>query len=121
MERGAVIVAGFGFSSRATAESLAGAFRAAGAPAVAALATLADKAAGLEPLARALGVPVIAVNPPLPDTPTQGAPSLAARGSGSVAEGAALAAAGPGARLRGARAVSPDRLATCAIAEGRAE
>jgi cobalt-precorrin 5A hydrolase len=37
-----------------------------------------------------------------------------------VAEAAALAAAGPGARLRGPRAVSADGTATAAIAEGLA-
>jgi cobalt-precorrin 5A hydrolase len=41
-------------------------------------------------------------------------------GTGSVAEAAALAAAGPGARLRGPRAVSADGTATAAIAEGPA-
>lgn len=117
-----MIVAGFGFSSRATVESLAGAYAAAaaaaGAPPVDALATLADKAPGLAGLAARLGCPVIAVTGALPPTPTRSAPSLAARGAGSVAEGCALAAAGPGAVLLGRRAVSPDGLATCALAEG---
>jgi cobalt-precorrin 5A hydrolase len=120
MERGAVIVAGFGFSTRATLASLQGAWRAAGAPEVDALATLADKAPALAELAQALGRPVIAVAGPLPPTPTQGAASLAARGAGSVAEGCALAVAGPGAVLRAPRAIAPDGLATCAVAEGRA-
>ncbi|HMO06737.1 MAG TPA: hypothetical protein PKD10_03685, partial [Paracoccaceae bacterium] len=39
-------------------------------------------------------------------------------GDDSLAEAAALAAAGPGARLHGPRAVSPCRRATCALAEG---
>ncbi|MHA6346914.1 cobalamin biosynthesis protein, partial [Roseivivax sp. CAU 1761] len=39
--------------------------------------------------------------------------------TGSVAEAAALAAAGPGARLLGPRAVSPDGCATCALAQGK--
>jgi len=39
-------------------------------------------------------------------------------GARSVAEAAALAAAGPGARLVGTRVISDDRLATAAIAEG---
>ncbi|ENO84722.1 hypothetical protein C666_16775, partial [Thauera linaloolentis 47Lol = DSM 12138] len=42
----------------------------------------------------------------------------AARGCGSVAEAAALAAAGQGARLLAIRHISPDRSATCAIAQG---
>ncbi|HRO16470.1 MAG TPA: hypothetical protein PLL33_15800, partial [Paracoccus sp. (in: a-proteobacteria)] len=41
----------------------------------------------------------------------------AAHGTGSVAEAVALAAAGPGARITTRRVVSPDRSATCAIAQ----
>jgi cobalt-precorrin 5A hydrolase len=117
MEWDAVIVAGFGFSTRATTASLRGAYAAAGAPPVTALATAADKVAGLAGLGAELGLPVIGVTGPLPDTPTHSSASLAARGTGSLAEGCALAAAGPRAVLRGPRAVSPDRLATCAIAD----
>lgn len=111
-----MIVAGFGFSTRATAASLRGAYAAAGAPRVSALATAADKVAGLSGLATELGLPVIGVDGPLPDTVTQSPASLTARGTGSLAEACALAAAGPGAVLQGPRALSPDRLATCAIA-----
>lgn len=126
MERGPVIVAGFGFSSRASTASLRGALeraqeRSQGEMRIDALATLADKAAALEPLAQALGLPLIAVTPPLPDTPTQSPRSLAARGSGSVAEACALAGAGAGAYLRCGRTLSPDRLATCATAQGGQE
>lgn len=117
MERDPVIVAGFGFSTRATPASLDSALAAAGPARVAALATLAGKAPALAPLAARLGVPVIAVEAPLPVTPTQSAASLKARGAGSVAEACALAAAGPGARLIARRRVSADRLATCALAE----
>ncbi len=113
MERDAVIVAGFGFSTRATVESLKGALAATGHQPDA-VATLADKA----PLLSALGLPVIAVSSPLPLTPTQSPASLAARGTGSVAEACALDAAGPGAYLLTTRRVSPDGLATCAIAKG---
>lgn len=113
-----MIVAGFGFTTRAGTASLRAAFEAAGAPPVAALATLADKAPALAPLAAALGVPVIGVTGPLPLTLTQSAASRAARGTGSVAEGCALAAAGPGAVLLAPRAVGADRQATCAIARG---
>lgn len=122
MECGAVIVAGFGFSTQAGEESLRGALDAAcqasGRPAVAALATAGDKAPALAPLARALGLPVIALTPPWPATTTCSAASRTARGTGSLAEAAALKAAGPGARLLGPRALSPDRLATCALATG---
>ncbi|WP_333999341.1 cobalamin biosynthesis protein [Sphingomonas aurantiaca] len=51
-------------------------------------------------------------------TPTQSVASLAARRAGSVAEASALAAAGPGAQLLATRHISPDRMATCAIAQG---
>lgn len=49
------------------------------------------------------------------ECPTRSAPALAATGHGSVAEAAALAAAGPGARLVLARISSA--AATCALAE----
>ena len=112
-----MIVAGFGFSSRATIASLQGALAAAGGMPDA-LATLADKAPALAPLAKALNLPLIPVAEPLPETLTQSEASRNARGTGSVAEACALAAAGPGAYLLGPRTVSPDRLATCALAEG---
>ncbi|PTW97531.1 cobalamin biosynthesis protein [Pararhodobacter aggregans] len=112
-----MIVAGFGFSSRATLDSLQGALAATGG-APDALATLADKASALAPLALSLNLPLIPVAGPLPETLTQSERSREARGTGSVAEACALAAAGPGAYLLGPRAVSPDRLATCALAEG---
>ena len=59
---------------------------------------------------------------PLTTVQDLGRPGLAAIGvtrSGVAdAEAAALAAAGPGARLLGPRVVSADRMATCALAEG---
>ncbi len=94
-----------------------------GHPPVGALAVPHDKQVLVARLAVAMGVPVIAVSPSAlqtPDTPTQSRASREARGTGSVAEAAALAAAGPGARLLTARHISPDRMATCAIAEGPA-
>lgn len=120
MERHAVIVAGFGFSTHATTESLRDALAITGV-CVDALATLADKSEALKPLAAELGVPVIAVDGPLPDTPTQSPRSLSARGIGSVAEACALAAVGAGGYLRGTRVTSGDHLATCAIAQGAQE
>lgn len=108
-----MIVAGFGFSSRATVESLKGALAATGHTPDA-VASLADKA----PMLAGLGLPVIPVTGPLPYTPTQSPASLAARGTGSVAEACALDAAGRGAYLLTTRRVSPDGLATCAIAKG---
>ncbi len=115
-----MIVAGFGFSTRADVASLADALALAqnGQPPVTALATLADKAPLLDGLARAMGVPVIPVTEPLPDTPTRSDRSLSERGTGSVAEACALAAVGQGGYLRQTRVISGDRLATCAIAQG---
>ncbi|WP_370207078.1 cobalamin biosynthesis protein [Pararhodobacter marinus] len=115
-----MIVAGFGFSTRATLASLQGALAATGG-APDALATLADKAPALAPLARAMGLPLHEVFGPLPDTPTQSPASQRARGTGSVAEACALAAAGPGAYLMAPRVISPDGLATCALAKGNGQ
>ena len=118
-----VIVAGFGFRASADVAALEAALASAqrGLPRVTALAVPDDKYALAAALAGALRLPLIRVDPvalraALPAT--RSAASLAARGTGSVAEAAALAAAGPGARLLTHRHISPDRRATCAIAEG---
>lgn len=118
-----MIVAGFGFRHGAALPELRAALdlAQAGRPAVEALATPRDKADGLAPLAQALGLPLIAVDQAALEaqtTITQASASLSTRRTGSVAEAAALAAASPGARLLGPRHVSPDRMATCAIAQG---
>ncbi len=124
MAGGAVIVAGFGFRSGATLDSLTDALARAGGPARAgALATAADKAASpvFRQLADRLALPIIPLPPEAlqaQPTRTRSAASLAVRGTGSLAEAAALAAAGPGARLIGLRVVSGDGRATCALAEG---
>jgi cobalt-precorrin 5A hydrolase len=120
MERDTVIVAGFGFRSGADGAALRDAFVAHGLG-VAAVATLTHKAPLLAPLAQALAVPLILVEPVEIaglETPTQSVASLAAYGTGSVAEAVALAAAGPGARLIANRIISPDGQATCALAQG---
>ncbi len=122
-----MIVAGFGFRAAATEESLREALlRAAGASRVDRLATPKDKARApcLVTLAGALAVPVVGIAAATLEemrTPTQSPRVRAARRTGSVAEAAALAAAGDGARLLSRRHVSEDRLATCAIAVGRDE
>ncbi len=124
MAGGAVIVAGFGFRAGATAESLVDALeRAGGRNGVAALATAADKAraASFASFAEALLLPVHPIDAgrlEVQETVTRSAAALAARGTGSVAEAAALAAAGQGARLIGPRVASGDGMATCALAEG---
>lgn len=119
-----MIAAGFGCRIAATPASLEAAFAAATShmtKPVTRIATLRDRAAHLLPLAEKLGLPLILLDPSElagQRTLTRSAASLAAHNSGSVAEAAALAAAGPGARLIAPRCVSPDRLATCALAEG---
>ncbi len=119
-----MIVAGLGFSSAATAESLRSAYDGAAADlAVDALATAADKQGhpALTELAKTLALPLHLV---APDdlagqrTLTCSNRSRATHGTGSVSEASALAAAGQGARLLAPRQISHDRLATCAIAIG---
>lgn len=118
-----MIVAGFGFRKGASLASLQAAMALAqrGGPRVTLLATVADKAEALEPLAAVLELPLATIRQEdlaILTTLTRSAASLSARGTGSMAEACALAAAGPGARLLGPRDVSPDRMATCAIAQG---
>mgnify|MGYP005846351469 CR=1 FL=1 len=120
-----MIVAGFGFRAGAGAESLADALALAlaGGPAPTLIATAADKAESpaFRAFAAARGLPVRGIDAAAlagSATLTQSPTARAARGTGSVAEAAALVAAGPGARLLAPRAVSADGMATCALAEG---
>ena len=111
-----MIVAGFGFRSGATLAALQDALARAGGPdEVTHLATVAGKAGGLALLAKVLGLPVLQAQPVL----THSERVDALFGTGSVAEAAALSAAGPGARLWGPRVVSANGQATAAIAEAR--
>lgn len=116
-----MIVAGFGYRAGAGAASLAEAYAQTGGRADA-LAAPEDKVGGaLAEFAAANGLRVIPVAPPAlraVATPTQSARVRAQRGTGSVAEAAALCAAGPGAELIKTRVVSTDRMATCALAKG---
>ncbi|MCV2863987.1 cobalamin biosynthesis protein [Defluviimonas sp. WL0075] len=118
-------VAGVGFRGAATPESLIDAVTRAGGGA-GLLATAEEKsgAAALQEAARRMGLSVRTVG--RADLAAQQVPTRSARvaerfGTGSLAEAAALAAAGPGARLLGPRVVSGDGLATAAIAIGRDE
>ncbi|MEZ5797552.1 MAG: cobalamin biosynthesis protein [Paracoccaceae bacterium] len=88
-----------------------------------ALATHADKAGAdvLLALARARNLPVHGVAVRGVATPTQSARVAALHGTGSLAEAAALVAAGPTARLTVARVTAPDGMATAAIAETTGE
>lgn len=118
-----MIVAGLGFRRRANISALRDALAQAqqGQPAVTALAVPHDKVDQVIGLAESMGIPLMAVDPQALlgiSTLTQSSASLAARGTGSVAEACALAAAGPDARLLGPRHISIDRMASCAIAQG---
>ncbi|WFU22405.1 cobalamin biosynthesis protein [Bradyrhizobium sp. CB1717] len=117
-------VAGLGFRKDVTLASLREALLAAGGPeGLVAVATVSYKAdaEALKQLARECGVPIRAVPAETLagiDTLTQSKLIAEKFGTGSLAEAAALAAAGPRARLIASLAVSQDRTATAAIAEG---
>uniref|UniRef100_A4WSQ4 CobE/GbiG C-terminal domain-containing protein n=1 Tax=Cereibacter sphaeroides (strain ATCC 17025 / ATH 2.4.3) TaxID=349102 RepID=A4WSQ4_CERS5 len=118
-----MIVAGLGFRESATEEDLAAALALLGEmPEV--LATLDARAAlpALTALARRLGLPVVG----LPEaalagiaTPTRSARIEQRFGTGSVAEAAALVAAGPGALLTRPRQIAGP--VTIAVARAAAE
>ncbi|MDT7521882.1 cobalamin biosynthesis protein [Rhodoferax sp. TBRC 17198] len=126
------LVAGLGFRVGSEVESLRSALQTAldaaskahGKPItlaqLSALATAADKAhhPALLQLAAELQVSIHPI--PLPALAEQSAAPSAhvpeRYGAHSVAEAAALAAAGPGATLLGRRSISPDRMATAALA-----
>ncbi|MBU9697404.1 cobalamin biosynthesis protein [Rhodobacteraceae bacterium HSP-20] len=112
-------VAGIGFREGAPMESLRWVLEAAEAQGgrADALATLPAKAAALRPLAEERGLALHAVAVGGIETPTRSARIAAMHGTGSVAEAAALVAAGAGARITVARITAPDAMATCAIAE----
>jgi len=117
-------VAGLGFRREANIDSLREVLVAAGgAGGLDALATASDKAdaPALISLARELGLSIKAI--PAEQlagiqTPTRSERIKTMRGVGSLAEAAALAAAGRHARLVSTRIVSRDKTATAAIAEG---
>ena len=120
-------VAGLGFRSNASVASLREALNAAGgSEGLAAVATVSDKAdaAALRAFAQELGVPIRGIPAAMLaeiETTTQSEFIVTRFGTGSVAEAAAVAAAGRGARLISVRAVSQDQMATAAIAEGDGE
>ncbi len=119
-----MIVAGIGFSSAASANSLRAVFELASTGYVVdALATAANKkgSKALTEFATATKLPIRYVEVEelaRQHTLTSSTHSRAAYGTGSVAEAAALAVAGSQARLLSTRQISGDRLATCAIAIG---
>ena len=117
-------VAGLGFRQSVKVAALREAINAAGGHhGLTALATISDKAASgaLVSLAGELGLPIRAVAADRLtgiETVTRSERIAAAFGAGSLAEAVALVAAGRNARLVAPRAVSQDRTATAAIAEG---
>ena len=120
-------VAGLGFRRDATLASLREALRAAGGlTGLVALATVSDKAdaPAFKSLARELGLPIKGIPVDILTgivTATQSELIKSRFGTGSIAEAAAIAAAGRDARLISDRVVSEDRMATAAIAEGNGE
>lgn len=116
-------VAGFGFRAGASLASLQDALAAAGgSEGLVCISTVADKAEAtvFKALGEALNLPVHAVpHHAIKAAPvtTHSAKSQKLRGTGSLSEAAALAAAGAGATLLATRAISGDKMATCAIAE----
>jgi len=118
-----MIVAGFGFRGAASHHALLDAFeRACATHCADRLATAEGKAGAdaMQTAAQHLALPLIAVSDADLTSQTvisRSETSMAQYRTSSVAEAAALAAAGPGARLLAPRAVSGDRMATCALAE----
>lgn len=119
-----MIVAGFGFNSKATVTSFEQALAATGFEGeVSLLATASDKALAPELLdfAKWHGLTIQAISSrdlEAAKTQSQSVISRLLRRTGSVSEAAALVAAGKGASLLTARKISDDRAATCAIAQG---
>jgi len=117
-------VAGLGFRQDVKVAALREALDAAGGHhGLAALATISDKAAAsaLVSLAGELGLPIKSVSADIlagVETATHSERIEVSFGVGSLAEAVALVAAGRNARLVSSRAVSQDRTATAAIAEG---
>lgn len=117
-----MIIAGFGLRQAATLASLKDALeQALPDQKPDALAAPSDKIhmPALQDLAADLALPLYPVDQTdmsHTTTPTQAARVIELRGTGSVAEAAALIVAGQGARILCPRVVSTDRMATCATA-----
>jgi cobalt-precorrin 5A hydrolase len=114
-------VAGIGFRRGAPLESLRtvlAAVEALGGQAEA-LASLPEKASDprLQTLAAERGLALYPVSVAGQATLTRSPRIAVLHNTGSVAEAAALAAAGPGSKITVARISAPDGMATCAMAE----
>ncbi len=117
-----MIIAGIGCRRNCPAEAIVAIVEAAGGNVTALAAPLAKcTEPGLQQAARQLGLPLLPVSPETladmqPHCVTRSLRVLAEMGVASVAEGCALGAAGPGARLILPRISNSH--ATCALAEG---
>ncbi len=111
-------VAGFGLRAGAGLASLRAALDLAACGPLSAIATIPERADTLRPLAEELGLPLRIVRVQGVVTPTQSTRVQARFGTGSIAEAAALVAAGRGAVVVVKRVASADGMATCAVAEG---
>ena len=113
-------IAGMGFRKDAPVASLRAVLAAVEqvGGAATALATVPGKAGApaLQRLAAERGLAVLAVVVKGVETATRSARVQALHGTGSLAEAAALMAAGTGAALTVARMTAPDGMATCAMA-----
>lgn len=119
-----MMYAGIGLRQDATLDSLRNALAKTGAQSVVALATPFDKAVhpAIVALRKELDIQIMAIGAQemeAQETVTQAERVIEKRGTGSVAEACALAAAGHGAELTVSRVISDDRMATCAIAVRR--
>ena len=130
MARDAVRVAGIGFRAAADLaslqEALQKALEAAGNAPVDALVTESAKSreAVFQELAQLMRIPGLGIRKDELEqmiTPTQSELIQDRFGTGSLCEAAALAAAGPAARLVATRVISADGMATAAIAESGQE
>ncbi len=117
-----MITAGFGFRKDASLGSLEDAYLKACQSAEPQFFATVDEKATAEAFrlfAETRGMPVKALPRDVlaeQSTTTQSRAAKDRFGTGSLAEAAALAAAGPGARLLTLRQISADKLATCALA-----
>lgn len=116
-----MIVAGFGYRTGATVDDLQDALLQTGASPEA-LTSIDNKAQGpLKTLANAMNLPLISVSRDQiagVSTQTHSPRIMALFATGSLAEAAALVAAGTGSTLITARIASPNGMATAAIAQG---
>jgi cobalt-precorrin 5A hydrolase len=123
MERHIMIVAGIGFRSSATPKALQSAYdmacKVAGIQGVDALASTSEKTCSpvLQQFSVDKSLPLQSVNVKGVITPTRSVRIQALYGTGSIAEAAALTAAGPNASLICPRMTSPCGRVTIAIAE----